>query len=69
MKKLNHLAVVVIVTGLQCNLAVAADPVVQTLEAKSEILHLIRREKLDVVLPRRHARQRRGHVDQRHPFR
>ena len=51
MKKLNRLAVVAIVAGLQCNLAVAADPIVQSLEAKSEILHLIRREKLDVVLP------------------
>ena len=51
MPKLKHLAVLAIVTGLQCNGAVAADPVVQSLEAKSEILHLIRREKLDLVLP------------------
>ena len=36
---------------LHGNGAAAADPTLPSLEAKSEILHLIRREKLDVVLP------------------
>ncbi len=51
MNKMNHLAAIAIITCFQCHAAVAADPVGQSLEAKSEILHLIRREKLDVVLP------------------
>ena len=51
MRKLKILPVVAMMACLHGNGAAAADPTLPSLEAKSEILHLIRREKLDVVLP------------------
>ena len=51
MHNLKIFPVVAMIACLHGYGAGAADPVVQSLETKSEILHLIRREKLDVVLP------------------